>query len=76
QVRHRLHESRRMRLAMLEVWPDEPHMEVVFSWGPDKPQYSAVQRFLLGMRHEEEHVAQVAEIVRQAKARRSELVLA
>src|SRR5688500_18714785 len=27
QVRHRLEESRRMRLASLELWPDEPHLE-------------------------------------------------
>jgi uncharacterized damage-inducible protein DinB len=70
QVRARLQESRRMRLAMLDTWPDEPHMEVTFAWGPDKPQYNAIQRFLLGMRHEEEHVAQVAEIVRQARVQR------
>jgi len=70
QVRHRLEESRRMRLATLDAWPDAPHMDVKFGWGEGKPEYNAVQRFLLGMRHEDEHVAQVAEIVRQACAQR------
>ncbi len=28
QCTHRLEESRRMRLALLEVWPDEPHLDV------------------------------------------------
>lgn len=68
QVRRRLEESRRMRLALLDAWPDEPHMDVLFSWGPDKPTYTPVQRFLLGMRHEEEHLSQLAEIVRQTAA--------
>jgi uncharacterized damage-inducible protein DinB len=75
-LRARLEESRRMRLATLDVWPEEPHMEVTFSFGPGKPEYNPVQRFLLGMRHEDEHVAQVAEIVRQAKAARTERVSA
>ncbi len=31
QCRHRLEESRRMRLASLEMWPDEPHLENTFT---------------------------------------------
>lgn len=68
QLRRRLEESRRMRLALLDAWPDEPHMQIRFAYGPDKPSYNPVQRFLLGMRHEEEHLAQLADIVRQAAA--------
>src|ERR1035437_766786 len=26
-IRHRIEESRRMRLAMLAAWPDEPHLD-------------------------------------------------
>jgi hypothetical protein len=32
---------------------------------------NAVGRFMLGLKHDDEHLAQIAEIVRQAKAARS-----
>lgn len=72
QCRQRLQESRRMRVASLDVWPDNPHMDVYFQHGPDKPKYNALQRFTLGLRHEAEHLAQVREIVRQARAAQPE----
>lgn len=72
QVRHRLEESRRMRLAMLAAWPDAPHLDqtvvVVERYGP----MNAVARFVFGLVHEDWHLPQVAEIVRQAKAARGE----
>ena len=71
QCRHRLEESRRMRLATLNVWPDEPHMnntmEVGFLPGPINP----IAAFVLGLGHEGSHLEQIKEIVRQAKAARS-----
>ena len=71
QCRHRLEESRRMRLATLDVWPDEPHMdntmEVGFLPGPINP----IAAFMLGLGHEGSHLEQIKEIVRQAKAARS-----
>jgi hypothetical protein len=70
QARQRLEESRRMRLASLACWPDEPHLEVSFSWGPDKPKYNAIQRFVLGLRHDFDHLGQIEEIVRQATEQR------
>jgi len=75
QVRHRLEESRRMRLAMLAAWPDAPHLDqtvvVVEHYGPQ----NAVARFVFGLVHEDWHLPQVAEIVRQAKAARGETSL-
>lgn len=68
QCRRRLEESRRIRLATLDLWPDAPHMEILFRRAPDKPAYTAVGRFVLGLRHEDDHLAQIAEIVRQAQA--------
>ena len=59
-----------MRLATLEVWPDEPHLDNLFRWRPDGPPYNPVARFLQGVNHEYSHLAQIAEIVRQAKAAR------
>ena len=70
QVRRRLEESRRMRLATLDLWPEAPHMEVLFQWGPDKPLYNPVGRFVLGLRHEADHLEQIAEIVRQSQTLR------
>ena len=70
QCRRRLEESRRMRLATLEVWPDEPHLDNLFRWRPDGPAYDPIARFLQGLNHDHSHLAQIAEIVRQAKAAR------
>lgn len=69
--RQRLEESRRLRLTSLELWPDPPHLdntlEVRFLEGP----INAVARFAIGLLHEGMHLGQLAEIVRQARARRS-----
>ncbi|MCU0502192.1 MAG: DinB family protein [Anaerolineae bacterium] len=70
QCRRRLEESRRMRLATLAVWPDEPHLDNLFRWRPDGPGYDPIARFLQGLNHEHSHLAQIAEIVRQAKIAR------
>ena len=68
QCRQRLQESRRIRVASLDLWPDNPHMNVYFQYGPDKPRYNALQRFTLGLRHEADHLDQIREILRQAQA--------
>jgi DinB superfamily len=68
QCQQRLEESRRMRLATLDVWPDEPHLDNLFRWRPNGPAYNPVARFLQGLNHEHSHLAQITEIVRQAKA--------
>ncbi len=70
QLRQRLQESRRMRVASLDLWPDHPHMNIYFSYGEGKPQYNALQRMALGLRHEDDHLAQIREIVRQAQESR------
>ena len=71
QCRARLEESRRMQLATLEVWPDEPHMdntiELRFREGPINP----ASRFCGGLLHASSHIEQVIEVVRQAKAARA-----
>jgi PPOX class probable F420-dependent enzyme len=70
QVVRRLEESRRMRLAMLAAWPDEPHLDntgvLVERFGP----LNATSLYLLGLMHEDRHLPQVAEIVRQARQAR------
>ena len=72
QCRHRLEESRRMRLATLQVWPDEPHLDNTMTLSFLKGPINAIARFTVGMAHEQSHLEQIAEIVRQAKAARAE----
>lgn len=72
QCRNRLEESRRMRLATLPIWPDEPHLEIMFEPWPGAPELNAVGRFVSGFWHDVDHLGQIEEIVRQAKADRAQ----
>jgi hypothetical protein len=71
QVRHRFEESRRMRLAILDAWPDEPHLEVTYSPSPRFGSYNAISRFIMGLYHDDDHLGQLREIMRQARELRS-----
>jgi hypothetical protein len=68
--RQRLEESRRMRLASLEMWPDAAHLENEYQAWKEGPTVNAIGRFVLGLMHEESHLGQIREIVRQAQATR------
>ena len=68
QCRQRLHESRRIRLASLDLWPDQPNLELTYAMWEGGPVVNAVTRFLYGLVHEASHLDQMAEIVRQAQA--------
>ncbi|HVU67348.1 MAG TPA: DinB family protein [Ktedonobacteraceae bacterium] len=67
QVRHRLEESRRMRKAMLDAWPDEPHLDVTYAPFPRAGEINAVARFILGLYHDTDHLGQLREIMRQGR---------
>jgi len=71
QVRHRFEESRRMRLLMLDAWPDEPHLEVTYSISPRFGPFNATARFLMGLNHDDDHIGQLKEIMRQVREERS-----
>jgi hypothetical protein len=71
QCRERLEESRRMRLASLEMWPNPPHLENTYVPWPKLGEINAIGRFVLGLRHDWDHLVQIDDIVRQAKAGRS-----
>jgi len=68
----RLEESRRIRLAYLETWPDAPHLDVyrilserfIERFG----NLNAPASFLFGLMHELGHYEQVREVKRQALA--------
>ena len=66
----RLEESRRMRLASLDMWPGAPHLENVYMPWEGAPAMGPMQRFMIGLRHDADHLAQVREVVRQARAHR------
>lgn len=68
QCRQRLEESRRMRLASLDLWPNPPHLDNCF---PTRSGalYNAIVRFVFGLWHDDSHLGQIAEIVRQARNR-------
>jgi len=69
QCRHRLAESRRMRLASLQMWPDAPpHDFGAETPGPTWGQ--AKERFARGLSHEDVHQDQIHRVLEQARAAR------
>lgn len=70
QCRQRLEESRRMRLAMVDVWPDEPQLDLLTPYTPYREPMNAIGRFVRGLDHDADHLEQIAEIVWQARAAR------
>ncbi len=68
--RARLRESLRMRLAMLEAWPEQPHLETVYVAAEGAKPRNAVERFLSGLVHDDAHLQQMRKIVAQARVAR------
>lgn len=68
QIRQRLEESRRMCKAMLDAWPDEPHLDVTFTH-QRVGELNAIGRFLFGLSHNTDHLGQLREIMRQSRER-------
>ncbi len=65
QLMQRMDESRRMRLALLDAWPDQPHLEN--SWQhPFFGTLNPISRGLSGLAHDDLHLGQLREIMRQA----------
>ena len=69
--RHRIEESRRMRLSSLGMWPDDPILDNVYRPWPEAPEINAIGRFVSGLMHDDSHLGQIEEIVRQSHARES-----
>lgn len=70
QCRQRLEESRRMRLASLAMWPDDAHLDYKVETWPGGPVVNAVGRFVMGLFHDDSHLAQIDDVVTQATAAR------
>ncbi|MCY3918061.1 MAG: DinB family protein [Chloroflexi bacterium] len=75
QVRQRLEESRRMRNAYLETWPDAPLLDVCRElserFTAKFGEMNAPAAFLFGLSHEVGHYEQIEEVRRQALAARA-----
>ena len=70
QCRRRLADSRRIRLASLQMWPASPPSEV--DPDPAIPTWQqARERFARGLSHEDAHVDQIRNVVKQARAARN-----
>ncbi|MBI5305708.1 MAG: DinB family protein [Chloroflexi bacterium] len=67
QCRQRLAESRRMRLALLDAWPNQPDLQNAYQVRPGAEPRNAVARFIYGLKHDTDHLKQIVEIVKQAK---------
>lgn len=73
QCRTRLEESRRLRLATLDVWPNPPHLDVTIPYRRLPEPVNPIGRFVMGMLHDADHLGQIEDIVRQAQAARLEV---
>jgi DinB superfamily len=69
-IRGRIEESRRMRLAMLAAWPDQPHLDNFYSPYAGRPPMNALGRFLSGLAHDSSHLEQLRKIMVEARSRR------
>jgi hypothetical protein len=65
QCYQRLAESRRICLASLQLWPDEPHLDNTYQRSPDGPKINAVTRYASGLMHAEAHLEQLRRIMRR-----------
>ena len=65
QVSARLEESRRMRLATLEIWPDSPHLGNVYvsRYGG---KINPIAQFVFGLSHDDSHLDHLRDVVNQA----------
>jgi hypothetical protein len=70
QCRRRLADSRRIRLASLQMWPAFPPSDV--DPDPATPTWQqARERFARGLSHEDVHVDQIRNVMKQARAARN-----
>jgi hypothetical protein len=71
RCRRRLADSRRIRLASLQMWPASPPSEV--DPDPATPTWQqARERFARGLSHEDAHVEQIRNVAKQARAARND----
>ena len=68
QCRARLEESRRMRLASLDMWPDRPYLENTYEPYAGRGAYNAITRFVGGLSHDDSHLGHIKRLVDETRA--------
>ncbi len=68
QCRQRLLESRRIRMASLDMWPDEPHLDNGYVAWDTSGWVNAKGIFVWGLAHDADHLRQMTKILGQAKS--------
>jgi hypothetical protein len=69
EVMQRLEESRRIRLAYFETWPDKPYLDNFREFPPEAASYrqmNALASVVGGLRHESNHYDQMVRTLEQA----------
>jgi hypothetical protein len=66
QCRDRLDESRHMRLASLDLWPNKPHLDNTYE-SRFGLMVNPILQFVFGLSHDDSHLDQMKEILRQSK---------
>jgi len=66
----RLEDSRKMRLASLEIWPDPPHLDNTYEVWAGGRRVNAIGRFIMGLTHDIVHLGQIRDILEQVLAER------
>ncbi len=66
QCRARLEESRRMCCASLDMWPDQPDLANIYIPWEGAKALGPIDRFLLGLQHESDHLEQIRDVIGQA----------
>ena len=67
QCYQRLAESRRICVASLQLWPDQPHLDNYYQRREGSQKVNAVAYYTSGLMHAEGHLAQLQEVMRQAR---------
>ena len=67
QCKNRLAESRKIRLASLEMWPDLPNLDNEYKSRPGAAPMNTTTRFIYGLMHDDDHLDQISDIIQQAR---------
>ena len=70
ECRERLEESRRMRLASLDLWPARPHLDNTYERAPGNGPVGPIAQFLFGLSHDDAHLGQIQRLAEQTRAAR------
>ncbi len=65
----RLAESRRMRLASLDMWPNKPNLKIGYMPWREAGFVNALGIFAWGLAHDDHHIRQITKIMQQSQTK-------